>query len=145
MTWPLLQLLVAIYGLGVWWLRRQRWRLIFYMWASFGLAFLLIHLSLLQGWNVAISALEASQAQQLLIPLKITARLIDATTLLIPDPTGWSGLNIGIECSTLLELSVFWGLMLYYPRLGLRKRWLYLAIGTAATYGLNMLRILIIV
>ncbi len=144
MTFPLLQLATAVYLLGLIWVHRQGWQLLLYIWSAFGFAYLSIHLSLLQGWNVALATLEARHLQAIMAWLGVKLSFVDDTTLLVPDPTGWSGMRIGVECSTLIELSVFSGLMLFYPRLTLEKRWKYLALGCIGTYTLNMVRLVIV-
>jgi exosortase family protein XrtG len=145
MTWPHLQLIAGIYLAGLLWTRQRQWRLLQYVWGAFGFAFLGIHLSLIQGWDVWLSALEVRHVQSLMAPLSIHLQYVDKTTLLIPDSTGWSGLRVGVECSTLIELSVLAGLVLFYPRLALNQRWSYLTIGLLGTYLLNLLRIIVIV
>jgi len=144
MTLPLLQLAVLVYLLGLIGIHRKGWQLLLYVWGAFGFAYLLIHLSLLQEWNVALATLEARHLQAIMAPAGVALTFVDDTTLLVPDPTGWSGMRIGVECSTLIELSVFTGLMLFYPRLSLEKRWKYLASGFIGTYVLNLIRLVII-
>ena len=77
--------------------------------------------------------------------LGVTLSTLGASTLVVPDPTGWSVLGIGIECSTLIEAAVFTGLMLFYPRFGGVARLSRLSLGLGATFGLNMLRLGVIV
>jgi len=143
-TWPLLQFLTALYIIGLIWLQRKRWRLSRYVWGAFGLTFLFIHLSLLQGWNEALAAVEAQHVQSIMAVLGARLQIFEATTLLVPDSTGWTGLQVGVECSTLIELSVFAGLVLFYPRFSLQTRWKSLLLGVIGTYLLNLLRLMII-
>jgi len=145
MNWPELQGAIVVYFGGLVWLHRRKSRLALYLWGAFGFAFLAIQLCLLQGWDVALSAVEAQHIKALVARLGVHLIFLDNVTVLVPDPTGWSSLRFSIECSTLIELSAFCGLMLFYPRLSLRKRWTYLAMGSVGTYLLNLLRIAIIV
>jgi len=145
MSWLQLQLLTVVYIAGTLAIYRKRWYLFAYIWAAFGFAFVFIHLSLLQEWNMALAALEASHTEMIMAPLGLTLTFLDDVTLLVPDPTGWSSLRFSIECSTLIELSVFSGLVLFYPRFTLRRRWSYLALGVIGTYLLNLLRVVVIV
>jgi exosortase family protein XrtG len=145
MTWPLLSALSILYMIGILWARRKDWHLTAYIWGSFGLAFLIIHLSLLQGWDFALAAAEASQVRALAGIVGLDLQIVDANTLLVPDPTGWSGLRIGVECSTLIEISVYAGLMVFYPRFSPRERAGRLIVGVLSTYGLNLIRIFIII
>jgi len=65
--------------------------------------------------------------------------------LVVVGRVGWTVIEVGIECSGLLELAAFAGLLLFYPGLGgLRRGWL-LAVGLAATYVVNILRLLLII
>ncbi len=144
MTWPLLQSLTVLYLGGLLVFQRKHWQFLHYVWGAFGLTFLFIHLSLLQGWNEVVTALESVHVQSLLALMGTSVQVFERTTLLIPDSTGWTGLQVGIECSTLIELSVLAGLLLFYPRFSLQKRWTYLLLGAIGTYLLNLLRLLII-
>jgi len=53
--------------------------------------------------------------------------------------------DIGIECSALLEMAAFAGLVAFYPAFGRGKKVGIIATGVAATYAINVVRILIIV
>ncbi len=145
MTWEHLQAMTALYLAGLLWLHHKQWILLRYIWSAFGFAFILINLSLLQNWHAALASIEAGHVQAMVAPLGIALQVQGGNLLLVPDPTGWSGLQINIECSTLIELSVLVGLLLFYPRLPFRRRWLYLGLGSGGTYLLNLLRILVIV
>jgi exosortase/archaeosortase family protein len=145
MTWFQLQLVVLVYLAGLMWFHRHRWAFARYLWGAFGFAFLAIQLSVVMAWHVSLAALETAHVRTLMALVGVHIQIVDDITLLVPDPTGWSGLRFGIECSTLIELSVFGGLMLFYPRLTLSKRWTYLAWGAVCTYGLNLVRICVIV
>lgn len=145
MNWSYLQVIAVIYLAGMVWVRQRQWSLFQFVWGAFGFAFLFIHLSLIQGWDSSLSTIEVRNVQSLIGFLGIRLQSVDNTTLLIPDSTGWSGLRVGIECSTLIELSVFAGLVLFYPRLSFNQRWRYLLLGLVGTYLLNLLRITVIV
>lgn len=145
MTWPLLGLLAIVYLGGIKLLLHKQWRLSLYLWGAFGLAFLLIHTALMQNWHTALAAIEAQQLQGLMSVLGVRLELIDHTTLLVPDQTGWSGLKIGVESSTLIEMTVLSGLLLFYPKLSWRRRGLSLMAGLTATYLLNLVRLSLIV
>ncbi len=140
-----MQVSAVVYLGGLTWIQRRHWQLLLYIWGVFGFIFLFIHLAILQQWHIAFASLEAQHVQTLLSPFGIHLQFIDATTFLVPDSSGWSGLNIGIECSTIIEMAIFVGLVLFYPKLPARKRWLSLTVGVAGTYLLNVLRIVIIV
>jgi exosortase family protein XrtG len=145
MSWSLLQLLLVIYIVGLALIQRWQWGLTFYLWGAFGFTFLFVHLSLLQGWNVVLSSIEAEHSRLIAALIGIQIQAVNQVILLIPEATGWTGLNIGIECSTLIEVAVFMGLMLFYPRLTLQQRSTYFVLGLLGTYLLNLLRIMVIV
>ncbi len=145
MTWFQLQLAVLVYVAGLIWFQRYKWTFMSYLWGAFGFAFLAIQLSVIMEWHVLLGALEATHVRALMALASIHIHIVDDITLMVPDPTGWSGLRFGIECSTLIELSVFGSLMLFYTRLTLSKRWTYLAWGALGTYVLNLVRICVIV
>jgi exosortase family protein XrtG len=145
MTWALLQGLSVAYFAGLIYLHRLGWRLAVYIWGACGSAFLFIQLSLLQGWDKGLAIAEAEHVQRILTACGLSVQLLNNVILFVADPTGWTGLQIGIECSSLIELSIFSGLMLLYPGLSFRKRWTYWAIGASLTYALNLIRIMLIV
>jgi exosortase/archaeosortase family protein len=145
MNWSLLSLLTAVYIVGILWLQRRRWSLALYIWQAFGLAFLLIHLAVLLNWHVTLATLEAAQIAAIVSAFGVPVQVVNDTTLLIPDATGWSGLRIGVESSTLIEIAVLSGLLLFYPKRTSGQRGLSLALGFAGTYLLNLLRLFIII
>jgi exosortase/archaeosortase family protein len=145
MTWQLLQLLALVYLGGLWWMHQRNWGLLYYSWGALGFAFLFIHVSLLQGLNNELSAIEAQQVQGIMGWFGVQIQIVDQSTMFVPDSTGWSALVVGIECSTLIEMGVLVGLIMFYPRLSLQQRWTYLGIGIVGTYLLNLLRLLVIV
>jgi exosortase family protein XrtG len=75
----------------------------------------------------------------------LTLQSLGTAELVVPDPTGWSILSIGIECSTLIEASVFAGLLLFYPRFPASDRLLRLLAGVGATFLINLARLAVIV
>jgi exosortase family protein XrtG len=65
--------------------------------------------------------------------------------LVIPQSQGWTLVDIGVECSGLLELAVLFGLTTFYPGWTLRQRTGWMLLGLVATFFGNLLRILFIV
>jgi len=60
------------------------------------------------------------------------------------DP-GWTVVRIDIECSGLLEMSVFGGLLLFYPAWTVgRRAWMTL-VGWVITFVANVMRVLFII
>jgi exosortase/archaeosortase family protein len=141
----LLQLVMLLYLAGILWLQRRHWALLLFVWQAFGLAFIAIHVAALFNWHAALAALESRQITAVMLALHVPVQIVNETTLLIPDATGWSGLRIGIESSTLIELAVLCGLVLFYPKQTPRQRALRLVIGVVVTYALNLVRLMIII
>ena len=135
--------LTAYAGGCVLWRRGRQW-LSFYLWGAVGLALSLIYLGLASGWQDTLIAAEAQHIQWVVGPW-ISARPLGDDMLMIPDPTGWSILYIGIECSALLEMACLLGLVLFYPRFALPRRLLLATAGLGATYALNLGRLVVIV
>ncbi len=59
--------------------------------------------------------------------------------------SGYTSLEIGTECSGLLEGAVFWGLTMFYPVFDLKKKLETLIIGSMLIYFVNLLRVQLIV
>jgi len=135
----------AIYLLGLLALRRARYSLVGYLWGAFGLAAVLILTGQLAGWNVPLGNLQGSVLVAIGKALGSRFEMLAPATLLVPDPTGWSVLVIGIECSTMIEASVFAGLLLFYPRIPPNERFVRLGAGLGATFLINLARLAVIV
>lgn len=145
MTTELLAVVAGIYLLGLVLLRRLKRALIGYLWAAFGLAALLVLMGQVGNWNEPLGELQASLLVSFSAWFGLSLETLGRAMLVVPDPSGWSMLSIGIECSTLIEASVFAGILLFYPRFSARERVLRLAAGLGATFLINMSRLAIIV
>jgi exosortase family protein XrtG len=145
MTTSGLALAIAVYLIGLLALRRARFSLLGYLWGAFGLAAVLILTGQQAGWNVPLGDLQGSLLVGIGKALGSRFEMLAPATLLVPDPTGWSVLQIGLECSTLIEASVFAGLLLFYPRLPPRDRALRLGAGLGATFLINLARLAVII
>ncbi len=139
-------LLVAGYLAGLVILRGMRKGLIGYVWGAFGLAAILVFAGQIGGWNIPLGAAQAWIVQQIGNLFGAGLRTVGSDgALVVPDPTGWSILQVGIECSALIELSIFAGLLLFYPRFPTGERLKRLGIGSLATILINLARLAIIV
>jgi exosortase family protein XrtG len=145
MTTTWLAVGLAVYGAGLVLLRRHRQGLIGYVWAAFGLAGLLVMMGEAGGWNVPLGAVQVQALTWTGNLLGLGLSTLGPGTLVVPDPTGWSVMSVGIECSTLIECSIFIGLVLFYPRFPAGDRFLRLIVGLAATLGVNLVRLSVIV
>ncbi len=140
-----LSLAVALYLAGLLVLRKQRYGLLGYLWGAFGFAALLVLAGLVGEWNEALGELQAGIIVALGNVFGLGLEILAKTSIVTPDPSGWSVLKIGIECSSLIEASVFAGLLLFYPRFPPGERMLRLMAGLGATFLLNLARLSIIV
>lgn len=145
MTTTALAVSLGVYGMGLIALRRTRQGLLAYLWGAFGLAALLVLSAQMGNWNGPVGAVQASTLTFLANALGFPLRTIDSANLVVPDPTGWSIMAIGIECSTVIEAAVFSGLMLFYPRFSAQERLLRLGAGLGATFLINLARLTVII
>jgi len=145
MNFPLMALALAVYIVGLLALRRRRHGLIGYLWGAFGLAALLIMAGWVGGWNEPLGAIQANLLEIVWGWFGLAVSTLEGAELVVPDPTGWSVLAIGIECSTLIELSVFAGLLLFYPRFPPAERLRRLFGGLGATVIINLIRLSVII
>jgi len=144
MTSNLLALIVLVYIGGLLLLRQRQHALLGYTWSAFGFAMVLILAGQYGGWHDVLGHLQALILRAAASSINVNLELLGQSNLVVPDPTGWSVLSIGIECSTLIEASVFAGIMLFYPRFPLQERLLRTGIGIAATFLINLVRLSVI-
>jgi exosortase family protein XrtG len=139
-----LSLFCAVYVAGLLLLRKARTGLIGYLWGAFGLATAVIFAGQIGGWSVPLGA---AQAEILALGSRLFGGGLSTVAdggLVVPDPTGWSILQVGIECSALIEISIFAGLMLFYPRLPARERIGRMVAGVLITLAINLVRLSVI-
>jgi exosortase/archaeosortase family protein len=139
-----LSVFAAVYLVGLLLLRKARRGLMAYLWSAFGLAVILIFAGQIGGWNAPLGEIQAGILAFLSGLIGGGLRTVPGGGLVVPDPTGWSILQIGIECSALIEMSIFVGLMLFYPRLPAGQRLARIAAGVLATIGINLVRLAVI-
>lgn len=137
--------LALLYILGLLAMRRMRHRLPAYLWGSFGLVALVVLASRLGEWNIPLGSAQARLFVWGGSLVGLRFGLLEPTGLIVPDPTGYSILQIEVECSTLIEATVFAGLILFYPRFQARERLLRLGAGVSATVAMNLVRLGVIV
>jgi exosortase family protein XrtG len=140
-----LSLAILIYVLGLLALRHTRYSLIGYLWGAFGLAVLLILTGIYGDWHIPLGTAEAGILTFTGSLVGLDIEVLDLGRILVEDPTGWSILEVGVECSTLIEASVFAGLLLFYPRFSPKERLGRLLLGLLATFAINLIRLAIIV
>lgn len=141
----LLALAAVIYAVGLLILRTTSSKLILFVWGASGFALLAIWIAVDLNVHYLLATLEARQLQWMLNLSGNPIEVVNHVTLLVPDRQGWVGMTIGAESSTLIELSVFVGIMLFYPKLSGNRRLMYGVIGVMGTYLLNLVRLLLII
>lgn len=124
--------------------RSRRW-LAYYVTGAFGLILVVLFTAQALGLDSALEALEARQSLFLASRLGIDMNLLGPYGLAIKNHVGWAVFDIGVECSAILEMAAFAGLVGFYPAFSLARRGITIAIGVALTYLLNLVRIVVIV
>lgn len=124
--------------------RSRRW-LAFYITGAFGFVLLGISIARSFGFDASVEALQARQVTALAHSIGISIGVLGGSGLAIPNHTGWAVFDIGIECSALLETFAFAGLVGFYPAFSRQRKALTVGAGAAATWAINLLRILLIV
>ncbi len=150
MTWLPAAALIAAWGAAVLYLRVRRLWLFYYVLAAVG--FTLIVVLLMRG-TVPEQILEGftadhahDVAQVFGIPTLVFRNAPGTMlVLVVVGRAGWTIIHVDIECSGLLELAAFTGLLLFYPGLRPWRRASLLAAGLTATYLINILRLLVII
>ncbi len=141
---------VVIWLALVTFLRVRRLWLAFFVLATVG--FCLLFLTAARG-TVVETALEALTAEH----GHVAAGWLGIPTLVFPNAPGtllvlvvmglkgWVIIEVGIECSGLLETAAFTALLLFYPGLRLAQRTWLMVGGLVATYIINIIRLLVII
>lgn len=138
-------LLLTLYVAIVVFLRKQRAWLTYYLFGALGLTLILVFGMRSSGLELYWEKMHLYQTVLFSNLLGIKAKFLGNSTFLIPDKTGWILLQIGIECSAILESSVLAGLILFYPSFETKEKLKLISIGLIVTVLTNILRIQIIV
>jgi exosortase family protein XrtG len=131
-------------GVTAWFWRRRRW-LLFYISGALGLVIATVVTMTTLGLDWRLEALEARQVIALASALGMNTELLGTCGLAIENHSGWAVFDIGLECSAILEMAAFTGLVLFYPGFTWLRKAISIPIGVAATYAVNIARILLIV
>lgn len=131
-------------------LRKARAWLMAYMLGAIGYTLLVVFAlrgSAVESSIERLSALGAHALCNLIgIPTKV---FLDAPgtllVLIVYQQIGWTAIEIDIECSGLLEFTVFTALVLFFNGFSWRYRAAVLPAGLLATFAMNIIRIVIIV
>lgn len=94
----------------------------------------------------SLTALHVHQVASLVgIPTRIfTSAKEILLVMIISQDVGWTAMTIDIECSGLLELTVFMGLLLFFPKMPVLRKLVIGVLGLLATYVFNLIRVMAI-
>lgn len=144
-TLPVFAIWVVAWAGLTYWLRRRRYWLAFYGVGALGFTLLVTFGSKAFGLATAFQALQARQVATLASAVGMNVQPLGGADLAIGGGMGWSVFFVGLECSGLLESAVFCGLVGFYPAFSAKRRVVTVAGGLAATYVINVARIILIV
>jgi exosortase family protein XrtG len=149
---PLILVAAAVSWLAVvYFFYRYRIWLPFYVIGAVGLAFLVIAVGrTLLPLETLLEQFTAFNVHDIAQVFGVETRIFAASpgvilVLVIPQTQGWTLVDIGVECSGLLEEAVLIGLLSFYPSWSLPRRIGLISAGVAATYLGNLVRVLFIV
>lgn len=145
-----LKLLITIIGLPIYlfliiYFRRYRQWLLYYLIGAFGLTMLITLPVEYLKWDYYLIGVESFHANLLGRLLGISGEIMENGRIALQTGSGRSILQIGIECSGVLEAGVLIGLVAFYPVFRFRSKLLKIAFGLAVTYLINIVRILLII
>lgn len=130
-------------------LRRHRIWLFYYIWGSVGFTLIIVLLlrgSFVEQWMEYHTGLVLHHLLGFLdIRTYVFERAYGVLLVLIEVDNSWTTVDIDIESSSLLEMCIFLGLLLFYPAYPLTRRVLFSMAGIALIYGINILRLLVII
>lgn len=141
----LLALGVLIYLFLVVFFRHCKQWLPYYMVGAFGLTLILVLSAQYFGIEKLLIIAHLYSVSILANLFEVPTKIFSPTCLMVTDPTGFSLLEVTIECSAILEFSVLVGLVMFYPGLTFKKKLGETLFGLSAIYVINIIRLMIIV
>jgi len=127
--------------------RRHRQWLFYYLIAAFGLTLQLVFLAehfALDQLLVNLASFHVNLISKNIFHIPMELMSNGRFQLILTDGSS-SILKLGIECSAILESSIVFSLLIFYPLFSLRQRILRVIFGLIVTYVINILRLMIIV
>ncbi len=135
---------IAVYIFGVFYFRRRRAWLGFYLFAALGLVLIIVFGSQAIGLAAKSEYITTWTTVKAANLFGITSLFLGQSEFMVADRNGWVTLQTTIECSALIESAVLIGLILFYPAFTSRQKLKILAIGLPLTWATNIVRLLII-
>lgn len=147
---PLFWVIAVVWFAAYLFLRRARAWLLAYMIGTVGFTLLMVYASRGSAVEQFIERTSAVAAHYVAGWVGITTRVFfDAPgtllVLIVYQQVGWTAIEIDIECSGLLEFTVFTGLVIFFNGFTAKYRATVLPLGLLATFAMNIVRIVIIV
>lgn len=147
---PLYWTIVAVWIVAYAFFHKAHAWLLAYMLGTIGFTLLLVYAfrgSVVESFIERTTAIAAHYVCNALgIPTKVFFNAPGTLLVLIVyQEVGWTAVEIDIECSGLLEFTVFSGLVLFFNGFTWRYRATVLPLGILATFVMNIVRIAIIV
>ena len=119
--------------------KKRQW-LLYYLTAAFGLTVLILLISQELGFDTLLAELEIRHTASLLRLFNIES-YAQGINLMIPVQEGWAVLICTLECSALMEISVFFSLLLFYFKFSPARKFFSLVLGVGITYFANIIRL----
>lgn len=149
---PILTLLAALVWLAaVLFFRKNRIWLLYYVTGSVGLALLLIFagvkwLPLAAGMEYATAYAGHALSNLVGIPTYLFRAAPNNIFVWVVEQTpGWTVVRVDLECSGMLEIATWIGLLLFYPDWTLARRLWLIGIGAVGIFGANLVRVVAII
>lgn len=136
---------IPIYLIVVYLCRKYRQWLLYYLFGSFGFTLIVTYSFGYFHIDDFIVAINVFHTNILANIFGIPSQALSFGRLQLPMKNGWSILQVGIECSAVLEMSALAALIIFYPAFSRTQKIIKIIFGLAATYIINIFRMLIIV
>ncbi len=146
----LLAVLFVVWVAGVVFLRRHRVWIAFYTVATVGLVYWLVIVGRSFGLELRLAQSVAWTVSGIANAAGVPTRIFQGApgvllVLVVAQEVGWTVLQVGVESSGLLELSVLSALLLFYPGWSRARRLQTTLLGGAGIGLANILRMFVIV
>jgi exosortase family protein XrtG len=146
----LLAPLFVLWVAGVAFLRRHRVWIAFYLLATVGLVYWVVVAGQTFGLELRLAQSVAWAVSGIANAVGVPTRIFEGApgvllVLVVAQEVGWTVLQVGVESSGLLEISVLAALLLFYPGWSRARRLQTTLLGSAGIWLANILRMLVIV
>ncbi len=135
---------LPFYVLGLYFLRRHRRWLFYYVFGAFGFTLLVALLMRVSGLEEILTGAEVFQTNIVANLIGIPSEAMTLGRLKLEVDGGWSILQVNVECSAVLEMGALAGLLIFYPAFTVGQKIIKVTVGVVLTYLTNIARVLII-